>query len=120
MRRMRILDREGCSHCTRRLVVQALGATTAASLLGLGCGGGDDAGPDAGDPLSLRGTRAGIAIAAPRTCARASAGAPFEYRRRHVPLPPHARRPRARAVALLPALALALATRVRRGQGHRD
>jgi Rieske Fe-S protein len=43
---------EGCPDCTRRLVVQGLGVTAAASLLGLGCGGGDDGPtPDAGDPL---------------------------------------------------------------------
>ena len=46
---------EGCPDCTRRLVVQALGLTAAASLLGLGCGGdgGDDGNPDSGvDPLA--------------------------------------------------------------------
>jgi Rieske Fe-S protein len=45
---------DGCPDCTRRLVVQALGVTAAASLLGLGCGGGgDDPTPDSGiDPLA--------------------------------------------------------------------
>jgi Rieske Fe-S protein len=41
-----------CPECTRRLVVQVLGVTAAASLLGLGCGGEDGPTPDAGDPLA--------------------------------------------------------------------
>jgi Rieske Fe-S protein len=43
---------EGCPDCTRRLVVQALGVTAAASLLGLGCGGDDGPTADAADPLA--------------------------------------------------------------------
>jgi cytochrome b6-f complex iron-sulfur subunit len=47
---------EDCPDCTRRLVVQTLGAAgaaAAASVFGLGCGGGDDGPtPDAGDPLA--------------------------------------------------------------------
>ncbi len=45
---------DGCPDCSRRLVVQALGVTAAASLLGLGCGGGgdDEPTPDAADPLA--------------------------------------------------------------------
>jgi Rieske Fe-S protein len=46
---------EGCPDCTRRLVVQTLGITAAASLLGLGCDGGDD-GPTADAPDPLAGT----------------------------------------------------------------
>lgn len=49
------IDDDGGTPCTRRLIVQALGATATASLLGLGlgCGGGDDGPtPDAGDPLT--------------------------------------------------------------------
>src|SRR5262245_28054291 len=48
--------------CTRRLVVQALGAGAAASLLGLGCGGDDGPAPDAGDPL------AGTMMCGPNLC----------------------------------------------------
>ncbi len=44
---------EGCPDCTRRQAVQTLGVTAAATLLGLGCGGGDDGPmPDAPDPLA--------------------------------------------------------------------
>ena len=44
---------DGCPDCTRRQAVQALGVTAAATLLGLGCDGGDE-GPmvDAADPLA--------------------------------------------------------------------
>ena len=43
---------EGCPDCTRRQVVQGLGVAAAASLLGLGCDGGGEPLPDAGDPLA--------------------------------------------------------------------
>lgn len=46
-------DDDGCPGCTRRTMVQTLGVTAAASLLGLGCRDGDGApATDAGDPLA--------------------------------------------------------------------
>lgn len=46
-------DDDGCPGCTRRTMVQTLGVTAAASLLGLGCrDDGAAPAPDAGDPLA--------------------------------------------------------------------